>query len=134
MRCHPPHALPVPPSLPNCRSIERSNLFEQLCGLLSKTAFPVSGPLAAVHLQSLDGILAILSALAAPCSGVSDLGGWGSGCVWVGGDRWEREASKGAWGGSFFRHCDGWPLHLEVISDACMCAYPVALDVLEGGT
>ncbi|KAI3425868.1 hypothetical protein D9Q98_007841 [Chlorella vulgaris] len=56
----------------DCR-IERSNLFEQLCGLLSKTAFPVSGPLAAVHLQSLDGILAILAALADSCNGVSDL-------------------------------------------------------------
>ena len=65
----PSHA---PPST-RCR-IERNNLFEQLCALLSKTAFPVSGPLAAVHLQSLDGILAILSALAASCSGVSDLG------------------------------------------------------------
>lgn len=57
----------------DCR-IERNNLFEQLCGLLSKTAFPVSGPVAAVHLQSVDGILAILTALASNCSGVCDLG------------------------------------------------------------
>ncbi|KAL4436787.1 hypothetical protein ABPG75_003926 [Micractinium tetrahymenae] len=56
----------------DCR-IERSNLFEQLCALLSKTAFPVSGPVAAVHLQSVDGILAILTALAGSCNGVADL-------------------------------------------------------------
>lgn len=56
----------------DCR-IERSNLFEQLCALLSKTAFPVSGPVAAVHLQSVDGILAILTALAGGCHGVADL-------------------------------------------------------------
>jgi hypothetical protein len=71
--------LPLPACLSAC-SIERGNLFEQLCGLLSKTAFPVSGPLAAVHLQSLDGILAILAALADSCNGVSDLGGWLGGC------------------------------------------------------
>ena len=41
----------------------------QICALLSKTAFPVSGPLAAVHLLSLDGILAILSSLAAGATG-----------------------------------------------------------------
>lgn len=62
------------PRSPPARSIERSNLFEQLCALLSKTAFPVSGPLAAVHLQSLDGILAILAALADGTAGVSDTG------------------------------------------------------------
>ena len=56
------HAPPVPHAL---RRIERENLFESICALLSKTAFPVSAPLSAVHLQSLDGILAILSALAA---------------------------------------------------------------------
>ncbi|PSC74405.1 ARF guanine-nucleotide exchange factor GNOM isoform B [Micractinium conductrix] len=55
----------------DCR-VERCNLFEQLCGLLSKTAFPVNGPVAAVHLQSVDGILAILSTLAATCTGVCD--------------------------------------------------------------
>ncbi|PRW57821.1 ARF guanine-nucleotide exchange factor GNOM-like [Chlorella sorokiniana] len=57
----------------DCR-IERSNLFEQLCGLLSKAAFPTrEGPLSAAHLQSLDGILGILTSLSASCSGVSDL-------------------------------------------------------------
>lgn len=67
-----PH--PQPSTLHAYCSIERSNLFEQLCALLSKTAFPVSGPVAAVHLQSVDGILAILTALASGCSGVADLG------------------------------------------------------------
>ena len=69
----PSLALLVTHLLAACR-IERSNLFEALCGLLSKTAFPVSGSLHAVHLQSLDGILAILTALADGCVGVSDLG------------------------------------------------------------
>ncbi|GAB4821173.1 hypothetical protein N2152v2_008219 [Parachlorella kessleri] len=55
----------------DCR-IERDNLFEQICALLSKTAFPVNGPLSAVHLQSLDGILAILSALATQCNDLSN--------------------------------------------------------------
>lgn len=59
---------------PPLRSIERSNLFEALCGLLSKAAFPLSGGLHAVHLQSLDGIRAILASLADGCAGVSDLG------------------------------------------------------------
>ncbi len=67
-----PH--PQPSTLHAYCSIERSNLFEQLCALLSKTAFPVSGPVAAVHLQSVDGIMAILTALAGGCSGVADLG------------------------------------------------------------
>ena len=47
----------------DCR-IERSNLFQQICVLLSKAAFPVSGPVSVVHLLSLEGILAILSSLA----------------------------------------------------------------------
>jgi hypothetical protein len=65
-------SVPLPQLAINClcpagtaiRRIERDNLFEQICALLSKTAFPVNGPLSAVHLQSLDGILAILSSLA----------------------------------------------------------------------
>lgn len=75
------HTDQTPLLAPAC-SIERSNLFEQLCGLLSKAAFPTrEGPLPAAHLQSLDGILGILSYLAAGCTGVSDLGGLG---VWAG--------------------------------------------------
>ena len=48
----------------DCR-IERSNLFEGVCALLSKTAFPVNSALSAVHLLSLDGVFSILSSLAA---------------------------------------------------------------------
>lgn len=48
----------------DCR-IERSNLFESLCTLLSKTAFPVNSTLASVHLLSLEGLLSILASLAA---------------------------------------------------------------------
>jgi brefeldin A-resistance guanine nucleotide exchange factor 1 len=51
----------------DCR-IERGNLFEGICALLSKTAFPVNSGLAAVHLLSLDGLFSILSALAARCA------------------------------------------------------------------
>lgn len=47
----------------DCR-IERSNLFEAICTLLSKAAFPVSSTLGSVHLLSLEGIYSILSALA----------------------------------------------------------------------
>jgi brefeldin A-resistance guanine nucleotide exchange factor 1 len=50
----------------DCR-IERSNLFEQICTLLSKAAFPVNGPVSAVHVLSLDGIMAILASLGAGC-------------------------------------------------------------------
>ena len=48
----------------DCR-IERSNLFEAICTLLSKAAFPVSSALGSVHLLSLEGIYSILTALAA---------------------------------------------------------------------
>ncbi len=47
----------------DCR-IERSNMFEAVCALLSKTAFPVNCPLGAVHLLSMEGLFSILSALA----------------------------------------------------------------------
>ena len=47
----------------DCR-IERSNLFEAICTLLSKAAFPVSSSLGSVHLLSLEGIYSILAALA----------------------------------------------------------------------
>ncbi len=51
----------------DCR-IERGSLFEGAAGLLSKTAFPVNRPLAPVHLLALDGLLAIMSALARGCA------------------------------------------------------------------
>ena len=47
----------------DCR-IERSNLFETICTLLSKAAFPVGSTLGSVHLLSLEGIHSILAALA----------------------------------------------------------------------
>ena len=46
----------------DCR-VERSNLFESICALLSKTAFPVNSPLGSVHLHSLEGLFSILNAL-----------------------------------------------------------------------
>ncbi|KAK9841755.1 hypothetical protein WJX81_000904 [Elliptochloris bilobata] len=54
----------------DCR-IERANLFETAAGLLSKTAFPVNRPLAAVHLLALEGLLAIMSSLSRGCAGQS---------------------------------------------------------------
>ena len=61
----------------DCR-IERSNLFEAICTLLSKAAFPVGSTLGSVHLLSLEGIHSILAALASrsalvitQCSSVS---------------------------------------------------------------
>lgn len=47
----------------DCR-IERSNMFEAISALLSKTAFPVNCPLGGVHLLSLEGLFSILAALA----------------------------------------------------------------------
>ncbi len=46
----------------DCR-VERANLFERLCALLSKAAFPVGGPLGPVHTLALDGVVAVLGAL-----------------------------------------------------------------------
>lgn len=51
----------------DCR-IERSNLFEDICSLLSKVAFPVKSALGAVHMISLEGLLAMLFTLSAGCS------------------------------------------------------------------
>lgn len=46
----------------DCR-VERSNLFESICSLLSKSAFPVNVPLASIHLHSLEGLFSILNSL-----------------------------------------------------------------------
>ena len=62
----------------DCR-IERSNLFEQICTLLSKAAFPVNGPVASVHILSLDGIMAILSSLEGGIAAASNMAGMNSG-------------------------------------------------------
>lgn len=56
----------------DCR-IERTNLFEQICTLLSKAAFPVNGPVSTVHVLSLDGIMAILASLGAGCENLVSL-------------------------------------------------------------
>ena len=47
----------------DCR-IERINLFEAICALLSKTAQPTNGALGSVHMLSLEGLFSILSSLA----------------------------------------------------------------------
>lgn len=59
----------------DCR-IERSNVFEDICALLSKTAFPVNCPLRSVHLISLEGLLAVLNTLSSmigPGAGEEDV-------------------------------------------------------------
>ena len=52
----------------DCR-IERSNLFEDICSLLSKTAFPVKTPLYSIHMISMEGLLAMLLTLSSACGG-----------------------------------------------------------------
>ena len=44
-------------------SIDRANVFEAVCNLLSKNTFPVNSPLASTHLLSLEGLLAIFNNL-----------------------------------------------------------------------
>lgn len=46
----------------DCR-IKRYNVYEHICTLLSKAAFPVNGPVSSVHVLALDGIMAILTSL-----------------------------------------------------------------------
>ena len=46
----------------DCR-VERTDLFESICALLSKTAFPVNTPLGSVNLHSFEGLLSVLSTL-----------------------------------------------------------------------
>lgn len=52
----------------DCR-VERTNLYEDICTLLSKTAFPVKTPLHAVHMISMEGLLAMLLTLSSACGG-----------------------------------------------------------------
>ena len=51
--------LDVHPVIPS--RLERGNLFEDLCSLVSKTAYPVAkGAISSLHKISLDAMLAIL--------------------------------------------------------------------------
>jgi hypothetical protein len=51
----------------DCR-LERSNLFEDVCALVSKTSFPLAAKsLGALHRISLEALLAVLGALAGRC-------------------------------------------------------------------
>ncbi len=48
-----------------CHRLDRSNLFEELCGLLSRTAHPAAkGALSSLHLISLEALTAILQEIA----------------------------------------------------------------------
>lgn len=60
--CQPSFVLDMYVNL-DCR-VERMNLLEQICTLLSKAAFPVHDSLTPMHVLSLDGIMSILSSLA----------------------------------------------------------------------
>nr|GEU78094.1 ARF guanine-nucleotide exchange factor GNOM [Tanacetum cinerariifolium] len=44
--------------------ITRSNIFEDLASLLSKSAFPVNCPLSAMHILALDGLIAVIQGMA----------------------------------------------------------------------
>ena len=55
----------------DCR-LERGDLFENIAGLLSKTAFPVNTALGSVHLLSLEGLFSILSGLSTGCASDAD--------------------------------------------------------------
>ncbi|KAL8229179.1 hypothetical protein R6Q57_014079 [Mikania cordata] len=44
--------------------ISCSNLFEDLANLLSKSTFPVNGPLSAMHVLALEGLIAMISSMA----------------------------------------------------------------------
>ena len=48
-------------------SVEAGNLFEEMCSVLSKTAFPVNVPLSRMHMLALDGLIAIVSGMAERC-------------------------------------------------------------------
>lgn len=47
--------------------LQCANLFEQLCKFLYKNSFPVSGALYTIHVLSLEGLLALMHALADRC-------------------------------------------------------------------
>ena len=46
----------------DCR-VERSGVFEDICGHLSKTALPVNAPLGSIHINALEGLFSILQTL-----------------------------------------------------------------------
>uniref|UniRef100_A0A061R742 Arf guanine-nucleotide exchange factor gnom-like isoform x1 n=1 Tax=Tetraselmis sp. GSL018 TaxID=582737 RepID=A0A061R742_9CHLO len=69
--CHQPSFVRDAYANLDCR-IERANVFEDICGLLSKTAFPVGCPLGSIHLMSLDGLLAILNTLSSSSASVAE--------------------------------------------------------------
>ncbi|GFY84889.1 sec7 domain-containing protein [Actinidia rufa] len=45
-------------------NISSSNVFEEIANLLSKSAFPVNGPLSAMHVLALDGLIAMIQGMA----------------------------------------------------------------------
>ncbi|XP_052207942.1 LOW QUALITY PROTEIN: ARF guanine-nucleotide exchange factor GNOM-like [Diospyros lotus] len=51
--------------------ISCSNVFEDLANLLSKSAFPVNGPLSAMHTLALDGLIAMIQGMASRVGNVS---------------------------------------------------------------
>ncbi|KAG0611346.1 hypothetical protein M758_7G134300 [Ceratodon purpureus] len=61
--CRQPTFMPEMYSNFDC-DISLSNCFEDLGNLLSKSAFPVSGPLSAMHVLALEGLLAVVRSMA----------------------------------------------------------------------
>ena len=59
-------------------ALDRLNLFEDVCNLLSKNAFPVNCPLSAVHLLALEGLVTVVHTLAERAGGGGGGGGGGA--------------------------------------------------------
>ncbi|OMP00992.1 SEC7-like protein [Corchorus olitorius] len=66
-----------------------SNVFEDLANLLSKSAFPVNGPLSALHILALDGLVSMIKAMAErignelPVSDEASINGEGYEAFWT---------------------------------------------------
>lgn len=50
-----------------------SNVFEDICNLLSKSAFPVNSPLSAMHVLALEGLIAVIHSMADRVNSASSL-------------------------------------------------------------
>ena len=65
--CRQPNFMPDMFANYDC-DLQSANVFEAICTLLSKNAFPVSPPLRSVHLLSLEGLLVVTHSIADRCS------------------------------------------------------------------
>ena len=68
--CRQPHFMPDMYANYDC-DLQCANVFEAICTLLSKNAFPVNPPLRSVHLLSLEGLLVVVHGIADRCTAPS---------------------------------------------------------------